>query len=518
LARKSRKQNDMPKPVAIDSLFTSVGAYVRLSAKYRSDKGDSIEMQKQMIRRYIEENVGLNLYAFYIDNGWSGTTDERPEFQRMLEDAENGIIQCIITKDTSRFGRNMIDAGYYIEKFLPSIGVRFISVADNYDSAKSNNDIHFALKNLLNEAYALDISRKVKVALNANIENGRYIGGRPPFGYIKASDNCHKLIVDEPAAVVVRQIFQLAEQGKKSSSIARMLNSANILAPGNYRFSQGMISKNLVGKGKWTSSATSRILDNEVYIGNLVQGKTKTKNHRQKSVAPENWVRVENTHEPIVSKELFEKVYELRHSARLKVRKQHDTYSLNMFKGKIFCAHCGSSLERKKSQKRYIYRCTVGYVASDACHGHSISEEKIIEIISNLFVQYSEALADKIAAQADENLNQSELVWLQLEMSNCEKMTKHLYENFVDGTVDATEYIELKERYRQKTEQYTQRRSELMLEQTERKIELLHLQELQRLVSGFKESMQLTAELVDNIVDSIGVMRDGRVFVRFKDI
>jgi DNA invertase Pin-like site-specific DNA recombinase len=215
---------------------------VRLSSDDRRKKGDSIATQKNIISHFITMNPDIKLHDFYVDNDKTGTNFERPAFQKMLADMENGKINCVIVKDLSRFGRNAIDTGYYIEKYLPSLNVRFISINDSFDTDESDGagnpcgGIVLPLKAVIAEAYALDLGNKVRSVHGQNIKEGRYVGGRSPYGYLKSPDDCHKLMIDPETAPVVRQIFDWAAQGVNHIEIARRLNDTHITPPSLYKY------------------------------------------------------------------------------------------------------------------------------------------------------------------------------------------------------------------------------------------------------------------------------------------
>jgi len=232
MARKSRKQSKPIQPYLSDTYFIQTVAYIRLSVEDRTHrKGDSIKTQKNIILNFIDDNPDFKLYDTYIDEGISGRTFERPNFQRMLKDAEAGKIKCIIIKDLSRLGRNVIDTGFYTERIFPSLGVRLISINDNYDSAANNDSITLPITNLMNEAYAFDIGRKTKSQARQAMKDGIYVAGLPPYGYVRAKDNHRKLIVDEVAANTIRRMFEWAASGASAHKIAKTLNMESVSAP-----------------------------------------------------------------------------------------------------------------------------------------------------------------------------------------------------------------------------------------------------------------------------------------------
>jgi DNA invertase Pin-like site-specific DNA recombinase len=317
MARKSRKciepaeLTEPTEPTVPQTAMPSyrIGAYVRLSAVDRKQKGDSIENQQAIISAFVAENPMLELTEIYIDNGVSGQTIERPAFQRMLADLEDGKINCCVTKDLSRLGRNAIDMGYYIEKYFPTHNIRYIAINDNYDSADSNTSgIVVSIKNMLNEAFALEIGRKIRATKQMNIHNGAFVGRIAPYGYLKNKTDCHKLVTDKYAAPIVRQIFEKAADGHSVTTITEWLNDCGVLPPRRYLHSIGLAAqKEAGGHIHWNKGTIYRILKNKIYVGDMVQGKSRTKEHLQVKLPESEWVITENTHEPIISRDLFEK-------------------------------------------------------------------------------------------------------------------------------------------------------------------------------------------------------------------
>lgn len=517
MARKSRKQNNQVTPVNIKPSILPAAAYIRLSVEDRDNKGNSIEMQRQMILRYIKENSDLELYNTYIDNGVSGTTFDRPAFSKMLEDIQNGFVRCIVVKDLSRLGRNSIDTGYYLEKYLPPLGIRFIAINDGYDTAENNYNTEIPLQNIMNEAYSYDIARKTKSQIHRAMHDGKYIGGRAPFGYRKAPHNRYQLIVDEPAAAIVKQIFEWAAEGKGVHEIVRLLNSKGVKSPGRYKYDQGIFSnEKLKGKGQWQARTVAWILSNETYVGNLVQGKTKVAAYKRLPASPDEWIRIENVHQAIISHEMFGAVQQIRNNRENGIKqKSSKAYLPNLLKGKIYCVHCRGRLDRKKSQQKYLYRCTSNRVLPGSCEGNSIYEDQLIETMEDLLIQYSELLSNSLPNLLVSKVDESELNWLEMQMLHTKDLIRSLYENLASGLITSKEYQELRSEYQKKIEQQRKRYSELMWTLAEQEVEKSNMQELIQILEAFKNSHKLTKELVDKLVNKIEVYKDGRIHVRF---
>ena len=279
----------------------SAALYMRLSKEDGKKDFGSIGSQKELLRRFAAEK-GFSVFGEYIDEGFSGTNFERPAFKRMISDIENGKINLVITKDLSRLGRDYISAGEFTEIYFPSKGVRYISVADFYDSENSSEDI-IPFKNVFNEMYARDISRKIRFAFSARMKNGDFIGAFAPFGYRRSSENRHKLVPDEKTAPLVKRIFFESADGKRPIEIAKGLDHDDIPTPLDFR-------KGISKSRNWSSATILKILKNPVYLGHLEQGKTSKFSFKSKKsikVPKENRFFVKNTHEAIIDEKTFKK-------------------------------------------------------------------------------------------------------------------------------------------------------------------------------------------------------------------
>ena len=306
--------DELPKAAVLRIFRTAL--YVRLSIMDTRDRKDSESLQTQIdyLCGYIAKHPDLELYDCYRDNGETGTNFERPGFQRMMEDVKAGRVDCIIVKDLSRFGRDFLETGNFLEKVLPFMGVRFISVNDNYDSirADSGEAMTIALKNLMNDIYAKDISQKVYSALDTKKRSGEFIGNFAAYGYVKSPEDRHKLAVDPDAAKVVRRIFRMKKDGMSNAAIARTLTAEQIPNPNYHRYLQGIIfAKRFSENAPWQTQTVKHILENPVYLGHMAQGKKITKLHagqKQKTMPSSEWIIVPNTHEAIIEQELFDAV------------------------------------------------------------------------------------------------------------------------------------------------------------------------------------------------------------------
>ena len=367
-----------------------VAGYIRLSKEDRiKDESNSVTNQKAIIESYIKKNEDLEFVDFYIDDGYSGTTFDRPEYKRMFKDIVDGQVNTIIVKDLSRFGRNHIQSDDYIENILPGYNVRFISIIDDVDSfnnPKSVCSIEIPLKNLMNDQYARDISEKVRSTLKIKQLNGEFIGVTAPYGYLKNPKDKHKFIIDKEASYIVKKIFNMILLGKSRKEISEHLNSKNVLTPSLYKLSkENTTSEDLIYSKKWNSEIVNRILRNETYTGTLIQNiKTKPNYRTDKliDVNKDEWIITENHHEPIISRDKFDKVQQIL-NRKTKVNKNDD---IDLFSGYLKCSHCGSNLIIKKSKNQIYYYCS-SYIKYKSCLKYSINKKKLEQMVKDEIIK-----------------------------------------------------------------------------------------------------------------------------------
>lgn len=370
--------------------FYHAAVYLRLSRDDDMDGGkaesNSIGSQRDMIRSFIRKQENMEIYDIYVDDGWSGTSFDRPGFRRMMKDVEAGHVDCVIVKDLSRLGRDYIEVGRLIQKTFPAFSVRFIALTDRFDSLTADDNeksLVVPVKNFVNDSYSRDISGKVRSHQKIKRERGDFIGAFAVYGYSKSAKNRNRLIPDEYAADIVQKIFAWRIEGYSNLSIAKRLNEAGVLSPLEYKRLQGVKLRSGFETGinsKWSAVAVKRILSNETYIGTLVQGKEERVSYKvKKSVRKpeEEWVRVKDTHEAIVSKEDFEIVQEL---LRVDTRAANGEEKAHMYAGLLFCGDCMEPMMRRVS--RYRGKEKVSFICSTrnkggSCSRHTISEEDL---------------------------------------------------------------------------------------------------------------------------------------------
>ena len=352
-----------------------VGIYCRLSRDDdQSGESTSIGTQRSILSDYCAQNQ-YHIHKVYVDDGYSGLNFDRPGFQELLRDVESGNINMVITKDLSRLGRDYIMTGYYSEIFFQTKGVRYVALSDDYDSLKGHNEIA-PFKNILNDMYACDISKKVKAAKHQRAKQGLFIGSQTPYGYQKDTGSRNHLVIDPVAAETVRRIFSMAEQGMGSIAIAAELKRRGIDAPSVYKFKNGDsrfkdFSPVMEGKNAdWCNATIAMILRDRVYLGELASLKTEVINCKTKqriSVPEERQIIIPNAHEAIIPQELFDRVQQIRNSHNCPA----NSGRFNLFRSKLFCGCCGHALTISKKQLTNrtadIYLCMHHYRRPDEC-------------------------------------------------------------------------------------------------------------------------------------------------------
>ena len=517
----------------------NVALYIRLSVQDGDkEESNSIVNQKELLNMFLEKEKELTFYNYYIDDGFTGTTFERPAFKKMMEDVELGLINTIIVKDISRLGRNFIEMGNLVQNIFLVKNIRFISVCDNLDSfanPKSIENIFFPLKNLLNEMYCKDISNKITKAFNIMKKEGKFIGSYPPFGYLKEKENKHHLIIDNASATVVKMIFDLCESGIGNTLIAKELNERCILTPSEYRCKiLNMKSTGRKVSKQWTPSIVGKILDNRVYSGDLVQSKYKNisyKVHKQIKNKEEDWIVVENTHEPIIDKERFFKIQELRKNRKYNWNKRVEDNSI--FKDLVICSNCKELMDlivtNKKEIseikiKKYAFRCNNCnidnkndfYIKVDTlktCIFRSIKyhidllrgvEEARKEIKPR--TEYTKSIKQKV-----ENM--------KYELEIVEKDKIENYEKWKNNEITEIEYIENIKNIVGKEcilkNAIKDEKSKLL----KAKKEAINLREnvwIDTLLK-YKKKKRLTKEMLEDLIDKIYINKEGRkIIIKFK--
>jgi DNA invertase Pin-like site-specific DNA recombinase len=530
VARKSRKHAETAPVQVVQKPMFYAGAYIRLSVVDKKHKGDSLETQQAIINSFIADHSDIELRECYVDNGHSGKSFERPAFQRMIADMESGKINCCITKDLSRLGRNAIDSGYYMEKYFPSKDVRYIAVTDGHDSINGQSGgIMVSLKNMVNEAYILDVSRKIKATIQMNIRNGKFIGSNAPYGYFKSREDCHQLVVDEYAAPVVRQMFEMAADGQSHQSILAWLNDNKIMPPRRYMHSIGLASGKETGALTewWSLRAVRDTLKNKVYCGVMIQGRSKVVDGVQVNLPESEWTITENAHDAIVSRELYDAVQEAWVRKSAPDEPYYKTPNTeNVFARKLYCAQCGHALHRKRGGERfYRYFCNVSVMyAKDACNGVTITETAMKEMVFALIRKHEPFLTlalsqdvnnFAVSVSAGDKLK-DELAAAKSELDKNNRFLAGLYQSLVDGDISDAEYKDMKGAYETRITSLTDQVMRLQDAVHNRAQQEKVLSKARASVRKIEQVSDLTAEIIDRLVEKIIVYHSGRIGVKFR--
>lgn len=442
-------------------MMWNIAIYLRLSKEDGDkDESDSIFSQRILVSNFISKNIPEGkIVGEFVDDGFTGTNFKRPQFQRMIELVEEKKINCIIVKDLSRFGRDYIGVGEYLEKYFPLNDIRFIAINDGYDTtnANSNDEFIMPIKNIFNAQYSKDISKKVKGSFRALQGEGKFVGAFASYGYVKDEKDRHRLKIDEPAAIIVRKIFELYNSGHGKISIARMLNEENVPCPSEYKRLNGLNYTNgqkMELTKYWTYSTIHNILRNELYIGNMVQNKSITKTVRGKSKKnnKENWICVKNTHDPIIPIDVWNTTQTL---LKKNTRQLDFEQNVGIFAGYIFCGNCGRAMT--KVTNKYKGRVTTTYICgSYKRYGESTCKRNAVKldvleklVLDKLNEQIKKAGEIKYFKEA-KNPQEADLKKYKIELERLDRLKMGLYEDYKDGLLTREEYVRYKTEYEQK--------------------------------------------------------------------
>ena len=543
-SKKVAKNAEAGKEIPADEKIYKTAIYARISNEDLSmGVGGTIENQTAITQKYIEDKPYLKLCGTYIDNGQTGTNFNREGFQNLIEAIKRGKINCIVVKDLSRFGRDYIETGNYLEKVFPFLGVRFISVNDNYDShnlSKNKNNLSVILKNLINDIYAKDLSKKIKSALEIKQKKGEYIGGNAPYGYIKSPENKHKLVINEDTAPIVKKIYQWKIDGMNDTDIIRNLENLQVPSPSNYLYSKGLLyNEKFSKKSFWSKKTINAILSNPVYIGNCVQGKEKSRfdaGLKSERLSEDKWIIVENTHEPIIETEIFYAVKNMlnkRNAVHHELRKKNEPKENreNIFLGFVKCADCGRSLIRKDTttaDKLYYYFGCPRYsnYLSDGCTRKFISEIKLKKAVFISIKQQLSILLDtetkiKRIKSSPQTKNKEwslreELQSIKQNQIKLNSFRNSLYDDFKDGLLNDKEYSFTRQKYETDGNILAARLNEISAELEEYANKAITVNIYFDEARRFNETEELTKEMLTTFIEKITVYGDKRIEIIFR--
>lgn len=542
MARVSRKRKGLPQNETASRTWRTA-LYARLSVEDNGKEADSIENQIALLESYISGCPDLSRVELFADNGYTGTNFHRPEFNRMMEAVQSGVIDCIVVKDLSRLGRNYIETSQFIEKICPFYGLRFIAVNDGFDTATVTDtaQMSMALSNIVNDYYAKDISRKVTSALQTKMERGDYIGNYAPHGYCKDPENKNHLVIDPETAPVIRQIFQWRAEGISYMGINRRLNEAGIPSPGQYRLEHG-IETNNNRKGRsvlWNKHMVTEILKNIVYIGHLAQKKGSQCLYAgipYHITGEDEWIVVEHTHEPIISKELFEAVQKINRESAERSRANSGKYAYlprekNIFGKKLTCAECGAvmKLHRSFSTKRdkayFTFKCpTYAEHGSKGCSDVKkrkadldVTVFSFIKAQMAVFIDMEHTLQSLLAAKTgsvEQGRTRSKRRLLQQKLENKKSILSGLYVDYKEGLLSRQDYLFTRERIDSAIHEIETELAEQESVTSKTRGLLTGEMKWKHMVQKYQNAAELSQEMVEAFVETIKLHKDGSLEIK----
>ena len=517
-----------------------VAMYLRLSQddeKYDKDfkaESNSISNQRLQIQDYIDKNEEMEFAKEYVDDGYSGINFERPAFKEMMEDVITGSINCIVVKDLSRFGRDYIDSGRYLQRVFPSLDIRFIALNDNYDSftaSETEKNLVIPFKNFINDNYCRDTSAKVRSVCKVKRKQGQFISNYAPYGYEKDEEDKHKIVIDKEVEYVVRKIFSMKLEGYSSYSIAKHLNDNGISSPMEHKKAKGIRYKTgfcTKAVAKWDTPAVNRILTNEVYIGTLQQGKREKINYKLDKVVSKNksdWIEIEDNHEAIIDPHDFEIVQKL---LKCDIKAKTVGEKADLFSGLLFCKDCNAQMTKKvdkRGKTPTVYYICSSYNKGHNCSRHSIKQEElqrtVLEMIRH-YIQYLEEY-ESVSEKIKEMEVSYELFqkidkrqeYTKKSKAKFELLKSSLYQDLKEGIIAEEEFYDMREFYTNRIVE-----SELILEKQSKEIARLYKKSLgnQNFLADIKKYQNIgTLErgLLVRLVDKIYVLEDKKIEIQF---
>ena len=517
-----------------------VAMYLRLSQddeKYDKDfkaESNSISNQRLQIQDYIDKNEEMELAKEYVDDGYSGINFERPAFKEMMEDVITGSINCIVVKDLSRFGRDYIDSGRYLQRVFPSLDIRFIALNDNYDSftaSETEKNLVIPFKNFINDNYCRDTSAKVRSVCKVKRKQGQFISNYAPYGYEKDKEDKHKIVIDKEVEYVVRKIFSMKLEGYSSYSIAKHLNDNGIPSPMEHKKAKGIRYKTgfcTKAVAKWDTPSVNRILINEIYIGTLQQGKREKINYKLDKVVSKDrsdWIEIEDNHEAIIDPHDFEIVQKL---LKCDIKAKTVGEKADLFSGLLFCKDCNAQMTKKvdkRGKTPTVYYICSSYNKGQDCSRHSIKQEElqrtVLEMIRH-YIQYLgeyESVSEKIkemevSYELFQKIDKRQ-EYTKKNKAKFELLKSSLYQDLKEGIIAEEEFYDMREFYTNRIVE-----SELILEKQSKEIAKLYKKSLgnQNFLADIKKYQNIgTLErgLLVRLVDKIYVLEDKKIEIQF---
>lgn len=541
MARKSRVQGRYVQEATTD-IFYLAGIYGRLSVEDGDDtEQNSIGNQRKIGLSYLEEHTEIQLVDTYADYGYTGMNYNRPDFKRMLRDLQSGRINCIIIKDVSRLGRHFVLTSEFVERTFPEMGVRLISINDNYDSLDKNADaasLTLPLKMVMNDYYVKDISRKIRSSITAKMLDGEFLpsSGSVPYGYLRDPEH-NTFAVDSETAVIVQRIFEMRASGMKFNAIAKQLNMDEIPCPGKLRFLRGMTKDKRFEAAGWIRGTIRKITNDPVYLGKRIHGKVKRdkigmdKTRRK----PEEWQVVEQAHPAIISQELYETVQRVNRD-ELELRSGYEKRAdagvdyRELFNGKVICGDCksmmvpgkGCARPDAKTPSRIFYDCN-GYRYSNhtSCSSHYIRQETLMAAVTDSLNQQVklcvdvEKLVQEIQAMpavvSGQSSVSSSYAAIHAKRGNLEAKIERLLVDLTERFIEKDEYLYMKKRYTEELEELLEQEAEALKRAKELNVMVSTVNQWISAIKKYQELPVIDRKLLDILVDHIEVFEDRHI-------
>lgn len=546
MARKSRKPVQVQE-TAIKECSSSTeriykaGLYARISVENeRKRESDTIGTQIQLLKDFASERDDIKVVDVYCDDDISGTDFLRPEFSRMMNDAREGRIDCIIVKDLSRLGRNYLETGEYIEMVFPFMGLRFVAITDQFDTKYQQADIAVQIKNMANEMYARDISKKICSGKKNFQQQGKFAGSRAPYGYLIDPDDKQHLVIDPETADVVLEMFNMVAGGYTLHRVAVMLNEKGVPSPGRRMYDLGSTTSDKFKNSKWVMQTVSRILQNQVYLGWMVGGRYRSDYYISgqkdcKPVPQDEWIIVKGTHEPIVTEELFNQVQKYfednKRKSGLSSKVEAKGKRNNLFKGKLRCGECGHAMNLRNKNthgnRTEWYICYMHeHYNSSYCPKKGIKRTDLDSTALRLIQSQIQLLTDaqetfrqlnqQPASKTRYRIYQDQIRDVRKQIERYMEQKAALYQKYVDLDISEQEFMVQAEELSAKADELRIFLAELEKNAQKYSTEYAGSSYWNAQIRRFKECTELSAEMVDAFIDTMTLYNDGHVEVKFK--
>ena len=536
MARAKNRGNE-EKTSTVSIVRWKLGKYIRLSKEDMNrgkDDSNSVINQKALLDDYYIQHIEEfeNVEEPYVDDGCTGTDTNREGFQKLLADIYAKKINCVIVKDLSRLSRNYTDAGSLIENLFVQMNVRFISLAEGIDSylnPDSVSNLIVPITNVINDNFCYQTSKKIRQVFDYKRRNGEFIGGFAAYGYLKDPKDKHALIIDEEAAEVVRNIYTWFLDGMSKNAIVRNLNSQGVLCPSEYKKSKGLNYQNPHSDEKplWSAKTVSDILKNRLYVGDMVQGRQRVKSykiHTQEQIPESEWYIVENTHEPIIDRAVFEKVQQL---LKRDTRTAPQEKKLYLFSGFLRCADCGKAMSRSQVKGTVYYFCrTYKDQSKTACTKHAIKHNRLemavlyaIQQQVYLAVRYSDTIAhiNTLPLQKSQSIRLTALIEAkEKERAKIMRYKQSIYQDWKDGEITHSDYRHMSEDYERQISAINTVLDNLTAERAELQNGIDTENPFLATFRKYENIDKLTREVLIGLVDHIKVHENGNISVKLK--